>query len=84
MKTLAIIWAAVVISAIGTFTFVNAEINKRVAEVPSNGTGSYLQASPESSNLLQPAGSTSGNFVDTYNPQQTAPASVLETATEIQ
>lgn len=81
MKTLAIIWAAVVISAIGTVTFVNAEINKRVAEVPSNV--SYLQASPESSQLLQPAGYASGNFTETYNPQQTAPASVLETATEI-
>lgn len=86
MKTLIAIWIAVVIAAVGTFTYVNAEINKLVVDEPFTVSDVKTPYNPQKtidSVKLQPAGTASGNFTQTYNPQQTAPASVLETATEI-
>ena len=88
MKSLAIIWAAALVSGIGTLAYVNAEIDKLVVNEPftvvSEVKEPYNPQLTVKGNSLQPAGTVSGNFTTTYNPQQTAPASVLNTATEIQ
>lgn len=68
MKALLIIWAAVVISAVGTVAFVNAEINARVQETKQ------LQQTV-SANELQPA---TGLKVNTVNPQQTINGKYLQ------
>lgn len=87
MKTLVAIWVAVLITGIATVGYVNAEINKLVVNEPFTVSEEIkTPVNPQktiSSNKLQPAGVVSGNFTTTYNPQQTAPASVLNTATEI-
>ena len=63
MKTLAIIWAAVVVTALGTGTYVNAAINERVAQSQAE----RLQPAA-TAHELQPAGTIE---IKTYNPQQT-------------
>ena len=63
MKTLAIIWAAVVVTALGTGTYVNAAINERVAQSQAE----RLQPAATAQEL-QPAGTIE---IKTYNPQQT-------------
>lgn len=64
MKSLLIIWGAVLITALGTGAYVNAAINERVQE-----TAPSSQLQPAATvQELQPAGSI---IVDTYNPQQT-------------
>lgn len=70
MKTLALIWLAVIISAVGTVGFVNAEINKNVAETKST----QLQETAPASEL-QPA---NGLTINTYNPQQTLNGKYLQ------
>ena len=63
MKTLAIIWGAVLITALSTGAYVNAAINENVARSQAE------QLQPAATvQELQPAGSI---IVDTYNPQQT-------------
>ena len=63
MKALVIIWAAVLITALGTGTYVNAAINERVAQSQAE----QLQPAA-TAQQIQPAGSI---VIDTYNPQQT-------------
>ena len=63
MKTLVIIWAAVVVTALGTGAYVNAATDQRVAQSQAE----QLQPAATAQEL-QPAGSI---IVDTYNPQQT-------------
>ena len=63
MKTLAVIWAAVLITALGTGTYVNAAINERVAQSQAE----KLQPAATVQEL-QPAGTIE---IKTYNPQQT-------------
>lgn len=71
MKSLAIIWIAAVIAAVGTVSYVNAEINKLVVRrAPSSGLQETIDGSK-----LQPA---TGLQVSTYNPQQTVNASYLQ------
>lgn len=70
MKTLIAIWATVVITAIGTFAYVNAEINKLVIE---KSIHSLQETMPGSK--LQPA---AGLKVETYNPQQTINGNTLQ------
>ncbi len=63
MKALAIIWGAVLITALSTGAYVNAAINENVARSQAE------QLQPAATvQELQPAGSI---IVDTYNPQQT-------------
>lgn len=62
MKTLVIIWAAVVVTA-STGAYVNAAIDQRAAQSQAE----QLQPAATAQEL-QPAGSI---IVDTYNPQQT-------------
>lgn len=87
MKTLIAIWAAAIIAGIGTFTYVNAEINKLVVNEPFTVETSTISEpyNPQKTidGVKLQSANASGNFTSTYNPQQTAPASVLETATEI-
>jgi hypothetical protein len=63
MKALAIIWAAVAITALGTGTYVNAAINERVAQSQAE----QLQPAA-TAQQIQPAGTIE---IKTYNPQQT-------------
>ena len=63
MKTLVVIWAAVLITALGTGTYVNAAINERVAQSQAE----KLQPAATVQEL-QPAGTIE---IKTYNPQQT-------------
>ena len=63
MKTLAIIWGAVLITALSTGVYVNAAINENVARTQAE----QLQpAAP--AQQIQPAGTIE---IKTYNPQQT-------------
>jgi len=64
MKTLVIIWAAVVVVALGTGAYVNAAINEMVQETAPS---SELQPAATAQEI-QPAGRI---IIDTYNPQQT-------------
>lgn len=86
MKSLAIIWAAVIVAGLGTVTYVNAEINKLVVNEPFTVSNEVTTpVNPQktiSVYKLQPTVSDA-SLQWGYNPQQTAPASVLETATEI-
>lgn len=68
MKALLIIWAAVVISAVSTAAFVNAEINARVQETKQ------VQQTVSASEL-QPA---NGLTIETVNPQQTINGKYLQ------
>lgn len=63
MKTLAVIWAAVIITALGTGAYVNAAINESVAQSQAE----RLQPAATAQEL-QPAGTIE---IKTYNPQQT-------------
>lgn len=63
MKSLLIIWAAVVVVALGTGTYVNAAINERVAQSQAE----QLQPAA-TAQQIQPAGTIE---IKTYNPQQT-------------
>ena len=63
MKALVIIWGAVLITALGTGTYVNAAINERVAQSQAE----RLQPAATAQEL-QPAGTIE---IKTYNPQQT-------------
>lgn len=82
MKTVIVIWLAVLVTVVGGVAFVNAEINKRV-ELPTSYNGKVLQASDESTQILQPTGNVKPNFTTTRHPQPTASASVLETNAQI-
>ncbi len=63
MKTLAIIWGAVLITALSTGVYVNAAINENVARTQAE------QLQPAATvQQLQPAGTIE---IKTYNPQQT-------------
>ena len=63
MKTLVVIWVAVLIAALGTGTYVNAAINERVAQSQAE------QLQPAATiEQIQPAGTIE---IKTYNPQQT-------------
>lgn len=63
MKALLIIWGAVLITALGTGTYVNAAINERVAQSQAE----QLQPAA-TAQQIQPAGTIE---IKTYNPQQT-------------
>lgn len=63
MKTLVVIWAAVVVVALGTGAYVNAAINERVAQSQAE---QLLPAA--TAQQIQPAGTIE---IKTYNPQQT-------------
>lgn len=63
MKTLVAIWVAVLVTALGTVTYVNAAINERVAQSQAE----KLQPAATAEEI-QPAGSIK---INTYNPQQT-------------
>lgn len=63
MKALAIIWVAVLVTALGTGAYVNAAINDSVAR--SQAERLQPAATVEQ---LQPAGTIE---IKTYNPQQT-------------
>lgn len=86
MKTLVVIWLAVLVTAIGGTAYVNAEINKLVVNEPFTVSNEVTTpVNPQktiSVYKLQPTVSDASlQWGD--NPQKTAPASVLETATEI-
>ena len=71
MKSLLIIWGAVLITALGTGAYVNAAINERVQETAPS---SQLQpAAP--AQQIQPAGTIE---IKTYNPQQTINVNELQ------
>lgn len=75
MKTLAIIWLAVLISGIAAVKYVDAEINKLIVNKPY--TVQYVNEpyNPQqtiSGYRLQPAATVQPNFTTTYNPQPAA------------
>lgn len=70
MKALAIIWAAVLLTVIGTGAYVNAAINERVAQSQAE----KLQPAATAEEI-QPAGSIK---INTYNPQQTIDGKQLQ------
>lgn len=63
MKALAIIWGAVLITALSTGVYVNAAINENVARTQAE----QLQPAA-TAQQIQPAGTIE---IKTYNPQQT-------------
>ena len=79
MKALIAIYIVVAITIVSGTAWVNAEINKRV-ELPTSTNGSIMQASDQSAQILQPAGTAKANFTDTYNPQRTVNGNTLQGA----
>jgi hypothetical protein len=81
MKSLIVIGLAVLISGLGAVSYVNAAINHDIAQfhvkelkVPYNPQETI------DGEVLQPAAHVQPNFTTTFNPQQSAPASVLTTS----
>ncbi len=79
MKALIAIYIVVAITVVTGTAWVNAEINKRV-ELPTSTNGSIMQASDQSGQILQPAGTVKPNFANTHNPQQTVDGNTLQGA----
>lgn len=79
MKQLIAIWVFVAVVLVTGTAWVNAEINKRVVELPTSSNSQVLQPTIDGSQL-QPARSVEPNFTATYNPQQTINGNQLQGA----
>lgn len=76
MKTLVIIWVAVVAVALGTGAYVNAAINERVAEFHIENVSDPVN--PQHTISVEKLQGSSPRLQDTYNPQQTVNGKVLQ------
>lgn len=82
MKTLAIIWGAVLVTALGTGAYVNAAINERVAEFHIEKVST--QVNPQQTINGEKLQGSSPQLQVTHNPQQTISGEVLQPAGQLE